>query len=88
MYADYLDGKVYHYRDKSNLECDAIVVLRDGRWGAIETKMDPKEFDTVIDRIRYNSFTLSPEKRYRISCLPKQKNLFLSERLISTQVSW
>ncbi len=51
VYADYLDGKVYHYRDKSNLECDAIVVLRDGRWGAIEIKMGPKEFDTASENL-------------------------------------
>lgn len=29
IYADAHDGKVYHYRDKSGLECDAIIVLRD-----------------------------------------------------------
>lgn len=30
IYAEALGGKVYHYRDKSGLECDAVVVLRDG----------------------------------------------------------
>jgi predicted AAA+ superfamily ATPase len=51
VYADYLDGKVYHYRDKSNLECDAIVALRDGRWGAIEIKMGAKEFDIAAKNL-------------------------------------
>ncbi len=45
VYADAIDGKVFHYRDKSNLECDAIVVLRDGRWGAIEVKMGAGNFE-------------------------------------------
>lgn len=51
IYADYLDGKIYHYRDKSNLECDAIIVLRDGRWGAIEIKMGAKEFDAAAENL-------------------------------------
>jgi len=51
VYADYLNGKVYHYRDKSNLECDAIVVLRDGRWGAIEIKMGPNEFESAAENL-------------------------------------
>lgn len=39
VYADRLDGTVYHYRDRSNLECDAVVHLRDGRYGLIEIKL-------------------------------------------------
>jgi len=39
VYADVLKGSVYHYRDKSNLECDAVVHLRDGRYGLIEIKL-------------------------------------------------
>jgi predicted AAA+ superfamily ATPase len=34
-----LDGKVFHYRDKKNLEVDVVVQLRDGRWGAFEVKL-------------------------------------------------
>jgi len=39
VYAQPLDGEVYHYRDGSDLEVDAVVHLYDGRWGAIEIKM-------------------------------------------------
>ena len=39
VYADSLDGKVYHYRDKNNLECDAVVHLRNGSYGLIEVKL-------------------------------------------------
>lgn len=39
VYADALLGNVYHYRDKNNLECDAVVSLRGGRYGLIEIKL-------------------------------------------------
>lgn len=39
IYADYLDGKVYHYRDQSGLECDAVIHLRNGKYGLIEVKL-------------------------------------------------
>lgn len=39
VFADSLKGKVYHYRDKSGLECDAVVHLRNGQYGLIEIKL-------------------------------------------------
>ena len=39
VYADALGGGVYHYRDKSGLECDAVVHLRNGSYGLIEIKL-------------------------------------------------
>ena len=39
VYAEALDGNVYHYRDKENLECDAVVHLRNGTYGLIEIKL-------------------------------------------------
>ena len=39
VYADSLDGNVYHYRDKSGLECDTVVHLRNGDYGLIEIKL-------------------------------------------------
>ena len=39
VYADALDGSVYHYRDKTGLECDAVVHLRNGSYGLIEVKL-------------------------------------------------
>lgn len=39
VYAESLKGKVYHYRDKDKLECDAIVHLRNGTYGLIEIKL-------------------------------------------------
>ncbi len=39
IFADSLDGKVYHYRDKDNQECDAVIHLRNGKYGLIEIKL-------------------------------------------------
>ncbi len=39
VFAEALNGKVYHYRDKTGLECDAVVHLRNGRYGLIEIKL-------------------------------------------------
>lgn len=39
VYADALDGSVYHYRDKSGLECDAVIHLRNGKYGLVEIKL-------------------------------------------------
>ena len=39
IYADALDGSVYHYRDKTGLECDAVIHLRNGSYGLVEVKL-------------------------------------------------
>lgn len=39
IFADVLNGNVYHFRDKTGLECDAVVHLRDGTYGLIEIKL-------------------------------------------------
>lgn len=39
VFADYLNGKVYHYKDKIGLECDAVVHLRNGSYGLVEIKL-------------------------------------------------
>ena len=39
IYADSLDGSVYHYRDKTGLECDAVIHLRNGSYGLVEIKL-------------------------------------------------
>lgn len=46
VYADALFGSVYHYRDKNDLECDAVVHLRNGHYGLIEIKLGG---DTLIE---------------------------------------
>lgn len=46
VYAESIKGKVYHYRDASNLECDAVIHLRNGSYGLIEIKLGG---DTLIN---------------------------------------
>ncbi len=55
VFADALNGKVCHYRDKNGLECDAVVHLRGGRYGLIEIKLGGKslieEGAETLDRL-------------------------------------
>ena len=46
VFSQALDGEVYHYRDKTGLECDAVVHLRNGSYGLIEIKLGG---DRLID---------------------------------------
>lgn len=39
VYAEVLGGEVYHYRDNLGLECDAVIHLRNGRYGLVEIKL-------------------------------------------------
>ena len=39
IYAQAHGGEVRHYRDNAGLECDAVIHLEDGRWGAVEIKL-------------------------------------------------
>ena len=46
-YAESLDGKLYHYLDKSGLECDIVIHLRNGCYGLVEVKLGG---DALIER--------------------------------------
>lgn len=39
IYAHALDGEVLHFRNRNGLECDAVIHLRDGRYGLAEVKL-------------------------------------------------
>ena len=39
IYAELLNGDLYHYRDRNGLECDAVLHLRNGKYGLIEIKI-------------------------------------------------
>lgn len=39
VFAESLDGTVYHYRDNTGLECAAVVHLRNGKYGLVEIKL-------------------------------------------------
>lgn len=46
VYADTLNGNVYHFRDSKGLECDSVIHLRNGRYGLVEIKLGG---DRLID---------------------------------------
>ena len=46
LYAESLNGNVYHYRDSNGLECDAVIHLRNGQYGLVEIKLGG---DTLIE---------------------------------------
>jgi predicted AAA+ superfamily ATPase len=62
IYAESIDGKVYHYRDKSGLEVDAIVQLADGRWGAIEIKMGAGMIEHAAENLLKFARVIDSEK--------------------------
>jgi len=45
VYAQTIDADVFHYRDNSGLEVDAIVQMKDGTWGAFEVKLGSSGID-------------------------------------------
>ena len=45
------DGDVFHYRDKSGLEADLIIRLRDGRWAAVEVKLGTKQIEEAATNL-------------------------------------
>lgn len=49
VYSQSIDGEVFHYRDRNDLEADAVVHLKDGRWCAIEIKLG---VDSINDGAR------------------------------------
>ena len=56
VYAESIDGKIYHYRDKTGLECDAVVHLRNGSFGLVEIKIGG---DMLIEEAAKNLKALS-----------------------------
>lgn len=47
VYAQPLGGRLSHWRDNNQHEVDIIITLDDGRWGAIEVKMNPDAVDAA-----------------------------------------
>lgn len=51
VYAEAIDGQVFHYRDASGLESDTVVCLNDGRWAPIEVKLGTKEIEEASEHL-------------------------------------
>ena len=63
VYAEALNGRVYHFRDRNGLECDAVVHLRDGRYGLVEVKLGgDKLIKEGVDALNLLTGKIDPEK--------------------------
>lgn len=62
VYSDVLKGKVYHYRDNTNLEIDAIIHLDNGEWGAIEVKLGDYEIPKAVNNLQKLKDKINTEK--------------------------
>lgn len=71
VYASSLGGTISHYRDNTGLECDAVLHLEDGRWGAIEIKLGGE------DNINYGATSLKTLQRKIIEKSEEKAPAFL-----------
>ena len=62
IYAQANDGDVFHYRDKSGLESDLIVRLRNGKWAAIEVKLGQKQIEEAASNLLAIAEKIDTEK--------------------------
>ncbi len=44
VYAEALDGQLYHYRDSNGLECDSVLHRRNGSYALLEVKLGGEEY--------------------------------------------
>ncbi len=52
VYAEPLGGELFHYRDKTGLEADAVIALGDGRWALVEVKLGSRQVDEAAAHLR------------------------------------
>ena len=50
-YAEFHGGALFHYRDNSNLEVDAIIEMQDGAWGAFEIKLGEHQVEAAVQTL-------------------------------------
>jgi len=62
IYSEAIDGQVFHYRDSSGLESDAVIALNDGRWAAVEVKMGAKDIEFAAKHLIKLRNTVNVEK--------------------------
>lgn len=68
IYMNYLDGKLYHFRDNvSKLEVDSILEFKDGKYGAVEIKLGYNEVDDAIENLQ--KFSKNMIKKPKFMCV-------------------
>ena len=97
IYMDYLNGKIYHFRDNvTGLEVDTILEFENGEYAAVEIKLGFNQFDEAKEHLLkfQKSMTKKPicfskgkynkQKRLYFSL---EKHIFFKNILTSTNVS-
>jgi predicted AAA+ superfamily ATPase len=69
VYSQAIDGGVFHYRDKSELESDLIIKLNDGRWAPVEVKLGNKQIEEAAVNLIKLSQKVDSEKMNQPSFL-------------------
>ena len=69
VYAQALDGVIFHYRDKNELEADLIIKLHDGRWAAVEVKLGNSQIDEAAANLIKLTSKVDTEKMNKPSFL-------------------
>ena len=68
VYMDYLNGKVYHFRDNvSGLEVDSILEFEDGEYAAVEVKLGFNQYKEAIENLL--RFYKNMEKKPKFMCV-------------------
>lgn len=63
VYAQVIDGEVFHFRDKNGLECDAVIHLRNGAFGLVEIKLGGEKWiDDAARSLRSLSSKIDTER--------------------------
>jgi predicted AAA+ superfamily ATPase len=69
VYAQAIDADVLHYRDKSGLESDLIIRMRDGRWAAVEVKLGQSQIEEAARHLLQLRARIDEQRMGRASFL-------------------
>lgn len=69
VFAGAIDGTVYHYRDKTDLECDAVIHLRNGDYGLVEVKLGGSAIDSAAANLLKLEHKIDTQRMKRPSFL-------------------
>lgn len=78
LYADYLDGHLYHFRDNvSGLEIDSIIEFKCGEYAAIEIKLGNNKIDEAKQSLL--TFANNMEKKPRFMCIITANSTYVAK---------
>ncbi len=69
VYAQALDASVFHYREDSGLEADAIIQTLDGSWAAIEVKLAQTDIEDGAAALRRVAAHVDTDRHGKPACL-------------------